>query len=105
MNDTKDMLRTRLHEALKDVKDRTVRRKIVARLRENLRHLERLQQMPYEQRAAFWRCNYHLFDYLRQQGQVQRETGEFDSDVKENVKEILKELHKKNRPFCVNLKP
>jgi hypothetical protein len=48
--------------------------------------------MPYEQRAVFWKCYYQLFDYLRLNGQVQREPGEFDSDVKENIKEILKEL-------------
>ena len=102
---SKDMLRTRLHEALKDVKDGTIRRKIVARLKEHLYLLERLQQMPYEQRAVFWKCYYQLFDYLRLNGQVQREPGEFDSDVKENVKEILKELHKRDGSFCVNLKP
>lgn len=86
------MLRTRLYEALKNVKDRAVCRKIVVRLREHLLLLELLQKMPYEQRAVFWKCNYHLFDYLRIHGQVQREAGEFDSDVKENVKEILKEV-------------
>ena len=85
-------LKKNLHEALKDVKSKNVRRKIVARLREHIRCLERLQQMPYEQRAVFWKCYYQLFDYLRLNGQVQREPGEFDSDVKENIKEILKEL-------------
>ena len=103
MNMSKDMLATRLREALKDVHDREIRQKIVARLKEHLTLLERLQTMPYEQRAAFWHCNYHLFDYLRINGQVQREAGEFDSDVKENVKEILKELH--SRPYCVKNKP
>lgn len=86
------MLAIQLHEAMKDIKDWAVRRKIVARLREHIRCLERLQQMPYEQRAVFWKCYYQLFDYLRLNGQVQREPGEFDSDVKENIKEILKEL-------------
>ena len=86
------MLRTRLYEALKNVKDRAVRRKIVVRLREHLLLLEVLQKMPYEQRAVFWKCYFHLFDYLRIHGQVQREPGEFDAEVKENVKEILKEV-------------
>lgn len=85
-------LKKNLHEVLKDVKSKNVRRKIVARLREHIHCLERLQQMPYEQRAVFWKCYYQLFDYLRLNGQVQREPGEFDSDVKENIKEILKEL-------------
>ena len=87
---SKDMLAMQLHEAMQDAKEEEVRREIVARLQEHLQLLERLQKMPYEQRAVFWRCNYHLFDYLRIHGQVQREAGEFDSDVKENVKEILK---------------
>ena len=86
------MLAMQLHEAMKDITDWAVRRKIVARLREHIHCLERLQQMPYEQRAVFWKCYYQLFDYLRLNGQVQREPGEFDSDVKENIKEILKEL-------------
>lgn len=86
------MLMALLRETMKDIKDWAVRRKIVARLREHIHCLERLQQMPYEQRAVFWKCYYQLFDYLRLNGQVQRESGEFDSDVKENIKEILKEL-------------
>ena len=85
-------LKKNLRETMKDIKDWAVRRKIVARLREHIRCLERLQQMPYEQRAVFWKCYYQLFDYLRLNGQVQREPGKFDSDVKENIKEILKEL-------------
>ena len=85
-------LKKNLHEVLKDVKSKNVRRKIIARLREHIHCLERLQQMPYEQRAIFWKCYYQLFDYLRLNGQVQREPGKFDSDVKENIKEILKEL-------------
>ena len=89
---SKDKLMALLCEALKDVKDGTIRRKIVARLKEHLYLLERLQQIPYEQRAVFWKCYFHLFDYLRIHGQVQREPGEFDAEVKENVKEILQEV-------------
>ena len=63
-------LKKNLHEVLKDVKSKNVRRKIVARLREHIHCLERLQQMPYEQRAVFWKCYYQLFDYLRLNGQV-----------------------------------
>ena len=80
------MLMALLRETMKDIKDWAVRRKIVARLREHIHCL------PYEQRAVFWKCYYQLFDYLRLNGQVQREPGKFDSDVKENIKEILKEL-------------
>ena len=90
---SKDKLMALLCEALTDVKDWEARRMVLARLREHLRCLERLQQMPYEQRAVFWKCYYQLFDYLRIHGQVQREADEFDAEVKENVKEILKELH------------
>lgn len=108
---SKDTLMALLREALKDVKDRTIRRKIVIRLREHLLLLELLQQMPYEQRAGFWKCYYHLFDYLRIHGQVQREAGEFDSDVKENVKEILKSaqgdcprVHSRSAPCGAEIK-
>ncbi len=78
-----DELKNCLSAALKDVKDNRIRRKIIARLKEYLCHLERLQRMPYEHRAVFWKCNYHLFDYLRANGQIQREAGNFDDEIKE----------------------
>ena len=86
---TKDMLRTKLQEALQDVKDKKARRQVVDRLKEYLCHQEKLQRMPYVHRAVFWKCNYHLFDYLRTNGQIQREAGDFDGDVKEILKELL----------------
>jgi hypothetical protein len=51
--------------------------------------LERLQEMRYVVRAAFWKCNYHIFDYLRLQGQTGRETCAFDRVVSDELKEVL----------------
>ena len=70
------------------MKKKDARRKIVAILEEDLRLEEKTQMLPYEQRAVIWMCSYFVFNYLRTNGQIQREPGKFD----DNVKEILKEL-------------
>jgi hypothetical protein len=40
-------------------------------------------------RAAFWTCNFHIFDYLRLKRQTGRETCAFDSVVRDELKEVL----------------
>ena len=86
---SRDMLSMQLHDALKDIKDGKERKVVVSLLVAQLILLERLQQMRYVLRAAFWKCNYHIFDYLRIQGQVGREDGDFDAGVKIFLKELL----------------
>ncbi len=86
---SKEMLAKQLREALKDITVTDERKEIVGQLVAQLMLLERLQEMRYVVRAAFWKCNYHIFDYLRLQGQTGRETCAFDSVVRDELKEVL----------------
>ena len=86
---SKEMLAKQLREALKDITVTDERKEIVGQLVAQLMLLERQQEMRYVVRAAFWKCNYHIFDYLRLQGQTGRESCAFDRVVKDELKEVL----------------
>jgi hypothetical protein len=86
---SKEMLAKQLREALKDITVTDERKEIVGQLVAQLMMLERQQRMRYVVRAAFWTCNYHIFDYLRLKGQTGRETCAFDSVVRDELKEVL----------------
>jgi hypothetical protein len=86
---SKEMLAKQLRESLKDITVTDERKEIVGQLVAQLMLLERLQEMRYVVRAAFWKCNYHIFDYLRLKGQTGRETCAFDRVVSDELKEVL----------------
>ena len=86
---SKEMLAKQLREALKDITVTDERKEIVGQLVAQLMMLESQQRMRYVVRAAFWTCNYHIFDYLRLKGQTGRETCAFDSVVRDELKEVL----------------
>ena len=86
---SKEMLAKQLREALKDITVTDERKEIVGQLVAQLMMLESQQRMRYVVRAAFWTCNYYIFDYLRLKGQTGRETCAFDSVVKDELKEVL----------------
>ena len=86
---SKEMLAKQLREALKDITVTDERKEIVGQLVAQLMMLESQQRMRYVVRAAFWVCNFHIFDYLRLKGQTGRETCAFDSVVKDELKEVL----------------
>ena len=86
---SKEMLAKQLREALKDITVEDERKEIVGSLVAQLDLLERQQQMRYVVRAAFWKCNYSIFNYLRIQEQTGRETGAFDRAVRKDLKEVL----------------
>ena len=86
---SKEMLAKLLREALKDITVTEERKEIVGQLVAQLMMLESQQRMRYVVRAAFWTCNFHIFDYLRLKGQTGRETCAFDSVVKDELKEVL----------------
>ena len=86
---SKEMLAKQLREALKDITVTDERKEIVGQLVAQLMMLESQQRMRYVVRAAFWVCNYYIFDYLRLKGQTGRETCAFDSVVKDELKEVL----------------
>ena len=86
---SKEMLAKQLREALKDITVENERKEIVGQLVAQLMLLERQQEMRYVVRAAFWKCNYSIFDYLRLKGQTGRESCAFDRVVKDELKEVL----------------
>ena len=86
---SKEMLAKQLREALKDITVTDERKEIVGQLVAQLMMLESQQRMRYVVRAAFWTCNFHIFDYLRLKRQTGRETCAFDSVVKDELKEVL----------------
>ena len=86
---SKEMLAKQLREALKDITVEDERKEIVGQLVAQLMLLERQQKMRYVVRAAFWKCNYSIFNYLRIQEQTGRETGAFDRAVRKDLKEVL----------------
>ena len=86
---SKEMLAKQLREALKDITVTDERKEIVGQLVAQLMMLESQQRMRYVVRAAFWVCNFHIFDYLRLKGQTGRETCAFDSVVSDELKEVL----------------
>ena len=86
---SKEMLAKQLREALKDITVTDERKEIVGQLVAQLMMLESQQRMRYVVRAAFWMCNYYIFDYLRLKGQTGRETCAFDSVVRDELKEVL----------------
>ena len=48
-----------------------------------------LSPVSHVVRAAFWTCNFHIFDYLRLKRQTGRETCAFDRVVRDELKEVL----------------
>ena len=41
---------------------------------------------------VFWKCNYHIYDFLRVQGQLSRDTGPIDQDVRNFLSELIGKL-------------
>ena len=56
--------------------------------------LDIVQQMEYRLRAVFWKCNYHVYDFLRQTGQMGRESGPVSKDVRNFLSELFDKLLK-----------
>ena len=56
--------------------------------------LDIVQQMEYRLRAVFWKCNYHVYDFLRQTGQMGRESGPVSKDVRNFLCELFDKLLK-----------
>lgn len=99
---SKEMLAKQLREALKDITVEDERKEIVGSLVAQLMLLERQQEMRYVVRAAFWKCNYSIFNYLRIQGQTGRETGAFDRVVRDELKEVLGGLVRRDKQDDAN---
>ena len=70
----KDMLSMKLHEAMEELKSREERVEVLNNVLNHLLALDFVQQMEYRLRMVFWKCNYHIYDFLRVQGQLSRDT-------------------------------
>ena len=65
------------------------RKRVKKLLRELTQHTEQVYKMPIEEREAYWEASFHLYDFLRQAGQVGRTTFGFNDSVKQALRELL----------------
>ena len=89
---SREQLENGLREALKEVKDKRIRKWVCDELFYHINQLDALQSKPYEVRCVFWKCFYIVFNYLRIHGQLGREQNFFDRDVKNFLKWLLEDL-------------
>ena len=69
--DYKKDLEQKLREAFADMK-KEERVEVLNNVLNHLLALDFVQQMEYRLRMVFWKCNYHIYDFLRVQGQLSR---------------------------------
>ena len=65
------------------------RKRVKKLLRELTQHTEQVYKLPIEEREAYWEASFHLYDFLRQAGQVGRMTFGFNNSVKQALRELL----------------
>ena len=75
----------------KDLK-REERVEVLNNVLNHLLALDFVQQMEYRLRMVFWKCNYHIYDFLRVQGQLSRDTGPIDQDVRNFLSDLIGKL-------------
>ena len=92
MNNKKD-LEQKLREAFADM-NKGERMVVLDSVLNHLIALDIVQQMDYRVRMVFWKCNYHVYDFLRQTGQMGRESGPVSKDVKEFLSDLFDKLLK-----------
>ena len=66
------------------------RKRVKKLLRELTQHTEQVYKLPIEEREAYWEASFHLYDFLRQAGQVGRSSFGFSDNLKKALREILK---------------
>jgi hypothetical protein len=65
------------------------RKRVKKLLRELTQHVEHVYELNIEERENYWEASFHLYDFLRQAGQVGRMTFGFNDSVKQALREIL----------------
>ena len=65
------------------------RKRVKKLLRELTQHVEHVYELNIEEREAYWEASFHLYNFLRQAGQVGRMTFGFNDSVKQALREIL----------------
>ena len=65
------------------------RKRVKKLLRELTQHVEHVYKLSIEERENYWEASFHLYDFLRQAGQVGRMTFGFNDNVKKALREAL----------------
>ena len=81
MNNKKD-LEQKLREAFAGM-NKGERMVVLDSVLNHLIALDIVQQMDYRLRMVFWKCNYHVYDFLRMEGLMGRESGPVSKDQQE----------------------
>ena len=87
-------LEQKLREAFAELKSKEERLQVLDSVLNHLIALDIVQQMDYRLRMVFWKCNYHVYDFLRQTGQMGRESGPVSKDVRNFLSELFDKLLK-----------
>ena len=96
MNNKKD-LEQKLREAFAELKSKEERLQVLDSVLNHLIALDIVQQMDYRVRMVFWKCNYHIYDFLRMEGLMGRESGPVRKDVKEYLSDLFDKLVKDDK--------
>ena len=88
----KTELEQKLREAFAELKSEDERMVVLDSILNHLIALDIVQQMDYRVRMVFWKCHYHIYDFLRQTGQMGRESGPVSKDVREFLSDLFARL-------------
>ena len=91
----KKQLEQRLREAFADM-NKGERMVVLDSVLNHLIALDIVQQMDYRLRMVFWKCNYHVYDFLRKTGLMGRESGPLSKDVREFLSNLFAKLVEKD---------
>ena len=85
-------LEQKLREAFAELKSKEERLQVLDSVLNHLIALDIVQQMDYRLRMVFWKCNYHVYDFLRMEGLMGRESGPVSKDVREFLSDLFARL-------------
>ena len=68
------------------------RKRILEILHEYYMNLENAQRLDVCTRLIFFRCTYHIFDFLRKNNQLRRNVGRFNKELTNDFNKMLEEL-------------
>jgi hypothetical protein len=91
----KKELEQKLREAFADM-NKGERIVVLDSVLNHLIALDIVQQMDYRLRMVFWKCNYHVYDFLRKAGLMGRESGPLSKDVREFLSNLFAKLVEKD---------
>ena len=89
---TREELEAALRRVLSDVTDADERHFVVGHLFSYANTMELVQRIPTALRLKFFACAFVIYDYLRSNGQLGREPGQFRADVRRGLGEVLTAL-------------